>query len=97
MNKMVDSQLLKDAVEIGGTVWIYAHLLDYVIKAVMHPRIKSDLEKLVDSGEMKKEDADYRMDAWKKYVLLPWPIGGFYLLGKMKRYYNNAQKGDPHF
>ncbi len=91
---MVDSQLLKDAAEIGGTAWIYANLLGYVVKAVMHPRLKFDLEKLVDSGEMKREDADYRLHTWKKYILLPWPIGEFYLLGKMKRDYNNKQKGD---
>lgn len=58
---MVYAQLLKDIVEIGTTTLVFAETFQYTAKGIMYPRLKSDLEKLVESGEMNREEANYRL------------------------------------
>lgn len=91
---MVDMELLlKDAAEIGGNALIFAEAFGYVVRSVFYPSVKSSLEKLVYSGEMKREEADDHLRTYRTYMLLPWPIGGLYVIGKIKQYDKERQKG----
>ena len=91
---MVYAQLLKDIVEIGTTTLVFAETFQYTAKGIMYPRLKSDLEKLVESGEMNREEANYRLRIYKTYILLPWPIGEFYVTRKLMRHDRKQQKSD---
>lgn len=89
-------EILKETAEIAGYSLLFAEMLGYAVRGFMYPHMKFDLEKLVDSGEINREEADYRLRMYKTYMLLPWPIGGFYVIGKMKRHTESDKKATPH-
>jgi len=87
---MVDSQLLKDAVEIGGYSLLFAEAVSYIAKGILQRNVRNGLEAKVEKGDMERREADYRLQTYGVCMLLPWPIDKIYAVRRMNQYEKKA-------
>ena len=91
---MVDSQLLKDAVEIGGYSLLFAEAVGCIAKRILFNNVENGLEEKVEESDMERREADYRLQTYKVCMFLPWPIDQIYAVRRMREY-NEKEKDDP--